>query len=293
VFGSSRLRAGTPAAVAAETFGRRMAELGFMTITGGGEGIMGAAQKGAGREMSFGFNIRLPFEQRPNETIDGDSKLLNFHYFFTRKLSFLKEAHAIALFPGGFGTMDEGFEVITLMQTGKTKIVPVVMVDEPGGTFWASWLDLVRDRLLSAGLVSREDFSFFRRTDDVGEAIAEIARFYGTFHSYRWSGNEMLVRLNRPLPQSAIEGLNERFAPLLDGVPIVQRPALPEEADEPEIAGLPRLVFAPERREFGMFRELFDAINRAGETGEPRSGSGGEEPEPGPDVDPPRYAPRG
>jgi uncharacterized protein (TIGR00730 family) len=134
-------------------------ELGYMTITGGGDGIMGAAQHGAGRENSFGLNIRLPFEQRANETIHGDPKLINFNYFFTRKLNFLKETHAVALFPGGFGTMDEGFEVLTLMQTGKARIIPVVLVDRPGGTYWKTWIRFLEDHLLRKGLISEDDFS--------------------------------------------------------------------------------------------------------------------------------------
>ena len=138
-----------------------------MIVTGGGDGIMGAAQRGAGREHSFGLNIRLPFEQRANEIIDGDPKLVNFNYFFTRKLNFLKESHALALFPGGFGTMDEGFECLTLMQTGKSRIIPMVLIDEPGGNYWTTWINFLQDHLLKEGLVSADDFHLFSVTDDV------------------------------------------------------------------------------------------------------------------------------
>ena len=189
VFGSARISQDNPACIAAETFARKMQTHDFMTITGGGEGIMGAAQRGAGRAHSFGLNIRLPFEQHANETIDGDPKLINFNYFFTRKLNFLKETHAVALFPGGFGTMDEGFEVLTLMQTGKARIIPVVLVDQPGGRYWETWFGFLGDYLLKQGLVSENDFDLFRITHDVDVAVAEILSFYKNFNSYRWVGS--------------------------------------------------------------------------------------------------------
>src|SRR5881227_4404565 len=158
IFGSARIAQDSPEAKVAEEFTRQMVAHHFMIITGGGDGIMGAAQRGAGRDMSFGLNIRLPFEQRANETIEGDKKLINFNYFFTRKLNFVKETQALALFPGGFGTMDEGFEVLTLMQTGKARIFPVVLVDKPGGTYWKTWHAFLEDHLLKLGLISPEDF---------------------------------------------------------------------------------------------------------------------------------------
>lgn len=282
VFGSARLLPQEPAAIAAERFGRRMSELGFMTITGGGDGIMGAAQRGAGREMSFGLNIRLPFEQRPNETIDGDEKLVNFNYFFTRKLNFLKETHAVALFPGGFGTMDEGFEVITLMQTGKARIMPLVLVDEPGGTFWSSWIRFVKEHLLQRKLVSAEDFAFIKWTDDIEVATQEIAGFYRVFHSYRWAGDRMVIRIAKRLTAEALASLNRSFSAILRDGRIDQTAALPEEADETELAALPRLVLTPIRREFGTFRNMIDAINASvvecPQTGSPRAPSNVEEP---------------
>ena len=152
IFGSARTAPSEPAAQQAEEFGRQMVAHHFMVITGGGDGIMGAAQRGAGRENSFGLNIRLPFEQRPNEIIHGDSKLINFNYFFTRKLNFVKETHAVALFPGGFGTLDEGFEALTLMQTGKALIIPIVLIDRPNGSYWESWMRFLTDHLLKQGL---------------------------------------------------------------------------------------------------------------------------------------------
>ena len=264
VFGSARTAATEPEFLAAETFARRMhQEHGYMTITGGGEGIMGAAQRGAGRENSFGLNIRLPFEQRANETIHGDAKLINFKYFFTRKLNFLKETHAVALFPGGFGTLDEGFEVLTLMQTGKARILPVVCVDKPGGRYWETWFRFLREDLLQPGHISADDFHLFKITHSVDDAIAEIVGFYRNFRSYRWVGQRLVIRIAKNLAPPAVARLNLDFADILAGGEIVQTSALPEELNEPEIAALPRLVLAPIRKNFGRIRQLIDAINVA------------------------------
>jgi uncharacterized protein (TIGR00730 family) len=263
VFGSARTAETAPEAVAAELFSRKIVEKGYMIITGGGDGIMGAAQKGAGREQSFGLNIRLPFEQRANETIHGDAKLVNFNYFFTRKLNFVKETHAIVLFPGGFGTMDEGFEVLTLMQTGKARIIPVVLVDPPGGHYWETWIRFLRDDLLRLGLISEDDFRFFTLTRDVDAAVQEIENFYKHYRSYRWVGARMVIRLHHRLTAAAVEKLNADFAEILEQGTIVQRDALPEEANEPELAALPRLVLQPHRRNFGRLRVFIDAINAA------------------------------
>jgi len=263
VFGSARTDPEEPAAIAAHNFAEKMSSHGFMTITGGGEGIMGAAQHGAGREQSFGLNIRLPFEQRPNEVIDGDPKLINFNYFFTRKLNFLKETHAVALFPGGFGTMDEGFEVLTLMQTGKARILPVVFVDAPGGSYWNTWVHFLREHLLRAGLVSEDDFNFFKITDRVEDAVEEILQFYKNFHSYRWVGKTFVIRMLHPLTPEALRDLNEEFEDILLKPSIEQGEALPEEGNEPEIVGFPRLIFTPHIDSFGRLRELIDAVNQS------------------------------
>lgn len=263
VFGSARTSPDSPAYHAAEHFSKAMHTHGYMTITGGGDGIMGAAQKGAGRANSFGLNIRLPFEQRANDTIHGDKKLVNFNYFFTRKLNFAKESHAIALFPGGFGTMDEGFEILTLMQTGKGRILPVVLVDQPGGQYWKTFVAFLRDHLLGNHLVSPEDFDFLKVTDNVDVAVAEILQFYHNFVSYRWVGKRLVIRLKRPLDEAALAHLNTDFADLLESGTIEQGTALPEELNEPELAELPRLLLTPRRRDFGRYRALINAINRA------------------------------
>ncbi len=261
VFGSARTRPDEPDYQAAVAFSKRIVESGYMIITGGGDGIMGAAQKGAGREHSFGLNIRLPFEQQANETIQGDPKLITFNYFFTRKLNFLKETHAVALFPGGFGTMDEGFETLTLMQTGKARLLPLVFIDKPGGHYWSSWRHFLEEFLLKQGLISEDDFHLFRITEDVEEAVCEITRFYSCFHSYRWVGPRMVVRLERELEADALEALNHEFAGDLESGRVEQTSALPEEVNEPSLSYMPRLVLSPKRHNFGRLRLLINRIN--------------------------------
>jgi len=261
IFGSARTPADSPVYAVAKDFAREIVSHNFMVVTGGGDGIMGAAQRGAGRAHSFGLNIRLPSEQRANEIIEGDPKLITLNYFFTRKLNFVKESHAFALFPGGFGTLDEAFEVLTLMQTGKARIIPVVMLNRPRGNYWEEWLKFITDRLLKRGLISREDFSFFKITHTVREAVAEILHFYKIYHSARWVGERFVIRMNHRLSKEAIVNLNKQFADILRKGEIVQGAALPQEKNEPEIWNLPRLILTPFRNRFGRFRELIDAIN--------------------------------
>ena len=263
VFGSARAAEDSAEAKVAEEFGRRMVVHDFMIITGGGDGIMGAAQRGAGRDMSFGLNIRLPFEQRANLTIEGDKKLINFNYFFTRKLNFVKETHALALFPGGFGTLDESFEVLTLMQTGKARIIPVVLLDKPDGDYWETWLKFLSQHLFKIGFISEDDFYFFKIIHDVEEAVKEITGFYRVYHSARWVGEKLVIRIMRAVTPAALAQLNDKFADVLRRGAILQTKALPQERNEPEIINLPRLVLHPHRRSFGRFRQLIDAINRA------------------------------
>jgi uncharacterized protein (TIGR00730 family) len=268
VFGSARIKPDEAAFIAAEEFSRKMRENNYMIITGGGDGIMGAAQQGAGREQSFGLNIRLPFEQRANLTIEGDPKLINFNYFFTRKVTFVKEASAVALFPGGFGTLDEGFETLTLMQTGKSTVLPLVLIDEPGGNYWETWFAFLNEYLLKLGLISETDFRLFKITDDVDEAVEEILQFYRNFHSYRWVGKQMVIRLLRPLTKDALAALNAEFKDLLQTGHISQGPALPQEKNEAKLLELPRLILIPHQSNFGRLRELIDAINRASTAGD-------------------------
>jgi uncharacterized protein (TIGR00730 family) len=263
IFGSARTAPTEPDAQMAEEFGRQMVANNFMVITGGGDGIMGAAQRGAGRENSFGLNIRLPFEQRANEIIQGDPKLINFNYFFTRKLNFVKETHAYALFPGGFGTMDEGFEALTLMQTGKALIIPIVLINRPNGSYWETWMSFLTDHLLQQGLISAPDFNFIKIAHHVEEAVAEILLFYRNYDSSRWVGSQLVYRVRKRLAKKALTDLNQRFAGLLREGKIVQGGPLPEERNQPALASLPRLIFTPQRHEFGRYRQLIDAINLA------------------------------
>jgi uncharacterized protein (TIGR00730 family) len=263
IFGSARTNPQVEVYQAAERFARLMRERGYMIITGGGDGIMGAAQRGAGRQHSFGLNIRLPFEQKANETIDGDPKLVNFNYFFTRKVNFIKETHAIALFPGGFGTMDEGFECLTLMQTGKARIIPVILIDKIEGTYWKSWTEFLRTHLLGQGLISPDDFSLFSITEDVDDAVDHVLKFYRNFHSYRWVGQELVIRLQRQLTNGAVQELSRSFSDLLESAPLRTSRALKPEKNEPELSNLPRLVAGSHRRNFGRLRQLIDAINLA------------------------------
>jgi uncharacterized protein (TIGR00730 family) len=260
VFGSARTRAEEPDFQLAREFARRIVAENFMIITGGGDGIMGAAQQGAGAEKSFGLSIRLPFE-RPNTVIEDDPKLVPFNYFFARKLSFVKETSAFVLFPGGFGTMDEGFEVLTLLQTGKTSIVPIILMDRPNGFYWETWRRFLDNDLLELGLISKSDFHLFTITHDVDRAVQEIKQFYKVFHSYRWVRDEMVIRIQHRLSPHALEKLNDQFDFLLASGHITQREALPEEADELALAEMPRLVLTPNKRDFAMFRLLINAIN--------------------------------
>src|SRR5919197_632976 len=167
VFGSARTPPDNPAYKQAVEFGKKIAHEGFMVVTGAASGIMEAGHIGAERENSIGVNILLPFEQEANAIIAGDVKLMHLKYFFTRKLLFVKESDAIALFPGGFGTQDEGFEVLTLVQTGKSHLFPIVMVDEPGGDYWRRWLAFVEEALVKRGLISPSDLALFKVTDSV------------------------------------------------------------------------------------------------------------------------------
>ena len=261
VFGSARTLSSSPDYKIATDFACEMVRHGFMLITGGSDGIMGAVQRGAGRAHSFALNIRLPSEQRVNEKMEDDPKLITLDYFFIRKLSFVKEAHAFALFPGGFGTLDEAFEVLTLMQTGKARIAPVVLLDQPGGKYWETWVQFVTERLLKFGFISEEDFAFFKVKHSVHAAAAEITDFYNVHHSARWVGERYVIRLNRCLSTKAVADLNTRFTDILRRGEIVQRAALSEEKNELDILKLPRLIFTPFRRRFGRFRQLIDAIN--------------------------------
>ncbi len=262
-FGSARTQTGDPVFQLAERFAARIADCGYMVITGAGPGIMEACQRGAGRDRSFGINIRLPFEQMPNLVIHGDPKLMNFKYFFTRKLFFIKEADAVVLFPGGFGTHDEGFETLTLLQTGKTRPIPLVLLDRPRGTYWKTWQRYVEEHILRRGMISRDDLALYKVTDNVDTAVEEITSFYRVYHSSRYVGPRLVIRLMRSLPDHFVRRLNEEFRDIIaDGV-LEQRAAFAVERTDAEIFHLPRLVFRFDRVRCGRLRQLIDRVNTA------------------------------
>jgi len=259
VFGSARTSREHPDWQAAHEFSQRIVDHGWMVITGAGDGIMGAAQGGAGRARSFGVNIRLPFEQQANPVIAGDKKLINFRYFFTRKVMFVKESHAIALFPGGFGTHDEGYEALTLMQTGKSELVPVVYVDQPGGSYWKDWQEYVTSHLGGRGLISPEDLSLFKVTDNVDDAVAEVLNFYSNYHSSRYVEGTLVLRVRRAPEPDQLAAINEDFADLLTDGAIRVSKALPVE--QGEVEQYPRVLLQFNRRDMGRLRQLIDRLN--------------------------------
>ncbi len=262
VFGSARLPATHPAYAQATEFSRRVAAAHWMVITGAASGIMEAGHVGAGRENSIGVNILLPFEQEANPIIRGDMKLMHLKYFFTRKLLFVKESDAIALFPGGFGTQDEGFEVLTLVQTGKSHIFPIVMVDEPGGDYWKLWDRFIRDVLLARELISPADLALYKVTDSADEAADEVLNFYKVYNSMRYVHGELVLRLHQPVPESLLERIRTEFADILVAGTFEQSSALPEEANDEHVLHLPRLRFRFDRKSMGRLRLLIDSINR-------------------------------
>ena len=262
VFGSARTQPGHPVYALARDLGATLARYNLMVITGAGGGIMAAAHEGAGRENSLGFNITLPFEQTANPTMQGSENLLSFHFFFLRKLFFVKEADALVLCPGGFGTLDEALEVITLIQTGKSPLVPVILLDEPGGTFWQGLLDYIKQNLDSNGYILASDMKLMRLVHDVEEAAEEIANFYGNFHSSRWIKDQFVIRMQHPLNAQALERINLSFTDLCKGGEFLQQASCAGEQDEPELRNLPRLAFNYSGRAAGRLRELLDEINQ-------------------------------
>jgi hypothetical protein len=261
IFGSARTKQDHPAYRAAEDYGRKMADAGWMVITGAGGGIMHGGVAGAGRQNSFGLNIILPFEQAANPVVHGDPKLMNMRYFFTRKLMFIKESDAVVLFPGGFGTHDEAFEALTLVQTGKSHIFPIVMVDQPGGTYWTQWRRFIEDGLLANGYISPADRSLYFVTESVDDAVREVTNFYRVYHSMRYVRGSLVLRLHVKLPDSLLARIQVEFTDILAGGAFEQVSALPDEANEPTLAHMPRLKFRFARHQVGRLRELINLVN--------------------------------
>ncbi|HEY6565416.1 MAG TPA: LOG family protein [Pirellulaceae bacterium] len=261
VFGSARTPPGSPAYQQAVAFGQRIVEQNWMVITGAASGIMEAGHVGAGRENSLGLNILLPFEQEANAVIEGDEKLVHMKYFFTRKLMFVKECHAVVCLPGGFGTLDETFEVLTLLQTGKCDLMPLVLLDEPGGTYWESCQRFVREHLLTSRMISSADLSLYRVTDRVETAVDELVRFYASFHSLRYVKDRLALRLvTAPTPE-ILDHLNREFRDICVEGGFTSQGPMSAELNEPELANLPRIVFRFNRRDHGRLRQLIDYVN--------------------------------
>lgn len=261
VFGSARTEPDHPLYQQAKELGEILARHNLMVITGAGGGIMAAAHEGAGLENSLGLNIALPFEQGANETVNGSNNLLTFHFFFLRKLFFVKEADALVLYPGGFGTLDEALEVLTLIQTGKSPLVPVVLLDQEGGTYWDKALEFMREELVDKNYILPSDLRLMRQVRTPREAGLEIARFYRSFHSTRWFKNRFVIRMNYPLNEQAIETLHKEFIDLCVSGGYAQVPYCPEEHNEPEFCNQHRLEFVFNGRDHGRLRELVDFIN--------------------------------
>jgi len=262
VFGSARAQAEDNTYKMAILLGQKLAASGYMVITGGGPGIMQAIHEGAGSKYSFGVNIRLPFEQKANPIIEGNPRSITYKYFFNRKVAFLKESDAIVLFPGGFGTLDEGLEALTLVQTGKRNPVPILLVEEPDGTFWTKWTEFIKKTILLQGYISKSDLALFERTDSIDDVVEKIKRFYARYHSLRYVGDLLVIRLRFGIDQHKVADLKSRFSEILrpQGDIKLSGP-LPEEIDEPEIRDLPRLVLDFNRKDFSGLKSLIDYIN--------------------------------
>lgn len=268
IFGSARTDQDIPEYKQAFEFAQKITMLGFMVITGAGGGIMAAGNAGSG-DNSFGLNINLPFEQSSNSFMLEASRLVKFRYFFTRKLYFVKESDAIALFPGGFGTQDEFFECLTLCQTGRTSPRPIVLVDKQGGDYWHNWEHFIQNNLLDRGLINSEDRSLYKITDDVEQACQFINSFYSVYHSCRWVGDIFVIRLNMAIADEHLERLNENFSDILTRGKIERSSALPKEVNESHILNLPRLIMHFNQRDLGRLYELIAAINDTCDTGNP------------------------
>lgn len=259
-FGSARIKEDDPSYKLAQEFSRLAVEHGYMVITGGGPGIMQACNEGAHAAHSFGLNITLPYEQKPNHVVEHSDKMMNFHYFFTRKLNFLKQSDALVAFPGGFGTMDEIFETITLMQTGKSTLFPIVLLDPPYETFWGRWIRFIEKELLDAGLISPEDMRLLYPCKSAESAFACIERFYSRFHSYYFSKDDVVIRIMEPLSDKLMDWIRHDFSDIMPKDDLTQEPGYERDPD-PALATLPRLRFTFRKGAYNRLRELIDVVN--------------------------------
>jgi uncharacterized protein (TIGR00730 family) len=262
IFGSARVKPDAATYQLAKSLGCSLSQAGYMVITGGGQGIMQAGNEGAGSEHSFGVSIRLPFESEPNYVLQGSPRSISYKYFFNRKVAFIKEADAVALFPGGFGTLDEAMEVLTLVQTGKRYPLPLILVDEPGGTYWSHWMRYVQEELLARSYIDPDDLSLFSLVNSVEDAVQVIDRFYRRYHSLRFVKNRLVIRLRSTVNEETISRWKGQFRDILEPKgEFSLSGALPEEEDEPRFAHLPRLVMDFNRRHYCRLRQLIDTIN--------------------------------
>lgn len=261
IFGSARSERTSAEYKMAEDFSNKLTEKGYMVVTGGGPGVMEAGNKGARSGRDFALNIRLPFEQKPNPYIDEKERLINFKYFFTRKLTFVKETDATALFPGGFGTNDEGFEMITLIQTGKSRPRPVVLMEPEGSTYWTAWKNFIVEHLVKAGFVDKDELNIFYLVNNVDDAIKYIEDFYKVYHSIRYVSGLTVLRLNKALSDKTLDLINRQFKDILNSGRIYLSSALKAEIEKNEYPDLPRLVMDFNRHNYGRLCELIHLIN--------------------------------
>ncbi|MEE8359552.1 MAG: LOG family protein [Candidatus Omnitrophota bacterium] len=261
IFGSARSRRTSPEYKMAEEFAKQITAKGYIVVTGGGSGVMEAGNKGAGAGKEFALNIRLPFEQKPNPYINEKEKIINFKYFFTRKLIFIKETDATALFPGGFGTNDEGYEVLTLIQTGKSKPRPIVLMEPEGSTYWTAWLHFAENQLVKNGFIDKEDFNFCKLVRSVDEAVKYIEGFYRVYHSIRYTSGVTLLRLNKKLSENTLKSLNLKFKNILTSGKIRSSGPSDEEMQNKEHLSLPRVAMNFNKRDYGRLFEMINFIN--------------------------------
>ena len=265
MYGSARLRDGSPDYEVAEQFGRTMAARGWGVITGAGPGIMEAGNRGAGLEHGYGVNIRLPFEAAANAYVLPE-RTVNFKYFFTRKLGFVKESHAFALFPGGFGTLDETFELLTLIQTGKSDLHPIVMMEAEGSGYWGPLLEFVTEVLVAKGFIAPGDLDLFSFVNDPEEAADEICRFYANYHSQRYVDGKLVLRMASPPSDDLIESLNDQFSDIVVTGRIERIDPTLAEIRDSDALDMARIGFHFDRRQFGALRRLVDRINEEAAT---------------------------
>lgn len=261
VFGSARTPVDHPIYQLARELGGQLARHDLMVVTGAGGGIMAAAHEGAGLDNSLGFNITLPFEQNANATVNGSANLLSFHFFFLRKLFFVKEADALVLCPGGFGTLDEAIEVLTLIQTGKSPLVPVVLLDQPGGNFWQEALQFIERQLKGNGYILASDLNLMTLVYSAEAAVAQITQFYSNYNSSRWLNKRFVIRLNHPLTDAALTAIRREFSDISKNGDFELQDKADEDQDTAELANLPRLIFDFNGRNHGRLREMIDLIN--------------------------------